>query len=97
MFLLKQLILASTIFILSKSLKLVAANNTVDREMFAVKKFSPLAQVAKILRAKICLRRIIRVTLPAVAKIKHAEIYHAKKKERENFPIYGSYNKVQYI
>ena len=33
--------------------------------------------------------RIIRVTLPAVAKIKHAEIYHAKKKERENFPIYG--------
>ena len=26
---------------------------TVDREMFAVKKFSPLAQVAKILRAKI--------------------------------------------
>ena len=52
--------------------------------MFAVKKFSPLAQVAKI-----CLRRIIRVTLPAVAKIKHAEIYHAKKKERENFPIYG--------
>ena len=61
----------------------------VDREMFAVKKFSPLAQVAKILRAKICLRRIIRVTLPAVAKIKHLEIYHAKKKERENFPIYG--------
>ena len=58
--------------------------NTVDREMFAVKKFSPLAQVAKI-----CLRRIIRVTLPAVAKIKHAEIYHAKKKEREHFPIYG--------
>ena len=37
------------------------------------------------------------LTLPAVAKIKHAEIYHAKKKERENFPIYGSYNKVQYI
>ena len=65
--------------------------NTVDREMFAVKIFSPLAQVAKILRAKICLRRIIRVTLPAVAKIKHAEIYHAKKKERENFPIYGIY------
>ena len=59
--------------------------------MFAVKKFSPLTQVAKILRAKICLRRIIRVTLPAVAKIKHAEIYHAKKKERENFPIYGIY------
>ena len=27
--------------------------NTVDREMFAVKKFSQLAQVAKILRAKI--------------------------------------------
>ena len=27
--------------------------HTVDREMFAVKKFSPLAQVAKILRAKI--------------------------------------------
>ena len=26
---------------------------TVDREMFAVKKFSPLVQVAKILRAKI--------------------------------------------
>ena len=25
-----------------------------------------------------------------MAKIKHAEIYHAKKKERENFPIYGS-------
>ena len=24
-----------------------------------------------------------------MAKIKHAEIYHAKKKERENFPIYG--------
>ena len=62
--------------------------STVDREMFAVKKFSPLAQVAKI-----CLRRTIRVTLPAVAKIKHAEIYHAKKKERENFPIYGI-NKV---
>ena len=39
---------------------------------------------------KICLRRIIRVTLPAVANIKHAEIYHAKKKERENFPIYGT-------
>ena len=57
--------------------------------MFAIKKCSPLAQVAKILRTKICLRRIIRVTLPAVAKIKHAEIYHAKKKERENFPIYG--------
>ena len=57
------------------------------------KKFSPLVQVAKILRAKICLRRIIRVTLPAVAKIKHAEIYHVKKKERENFPIYG----IQYI
>ena len=57
--------------------------------MFAVKIFSPLAQVAKIYRAKICLRRIIRVTLPAVAKIKHAEIYHAKKKERKNFPIYG--------
>ena len=36
--------------------------------------------MAKILRAKICLHRIIRVTLPAVAKIKHAEIYHAKKK-----------------
>ena len=64
--------------------------NTVDREMFAVKKFSPLAQVAKIQRAKIYLRRIITVTLPAVAKIKHAEIYHAEKKERENFPIYGS-------
>ena len=47
--------------------------------------------MAKILRAKICPRRIIRVTLPAVAKIKHAEIYHAKKKERENFPIYGIY------
>ena len=27
--------------------------NTVDREMFAVKKFSPLSQVAKIYRAKI--------------------------------------------
>ena len=53
---------------------------TVDREMFAENFFSPLAQVAKILRAKICLRRIIRVTLPAVVKIKHAEIYHAKKK-----------------
>ena len=65
-------------------------NHTVDREMFAVKNFSPLAQVAKILRAKICLRRIIRVTLPAVAKIEHVEIYHAKKKESENFPIYGS-------
>ena len=26
--------------------------NTVDREMFAVKKFAALAQVAKILRAK---------------------------------------------
>ena len=64
--------------------------HTVDREMFAVKNFSPLAQVAKILCAKICLRRIIRVTLPAVAKIKHAEIYHAKKKECENFPIYGN-------
>ena len=60
--------------------------------MFAVKKCSPLTQVAKILRAKICLRRIIRVTLPAVAKIKRAEIYHAKKKERENFPIYGMCN-----
>ena len=24
-----------------------------------------------------------------MAKIKHAEINHAKKKERENFPIYG--------
>ena len=64
--------------------------------MFVVKNFSPLAQVAKNLRAKICLRRIIRVTLPAVAKIKHAEIYHVKKNERENFPIYGitvvSYN-----
>ena len=28
-------------------------SHTVDREMFGVKKFSPLAQVAKILRAKI--------------------------------------------
>ena len=31
----------------------VSVRYTVDREMFAVKKFSPLAQVAKILRAKI--------------------------------------------
>ena len=30
--------------------------------------------------------------LPPVAKIKHAEINHAKKNERENFPIYGSIN-----
>ena len=50
--------------------------------------------MAKILRAKICLRRIIRVTLPAVAKIKHVEIYHAKKKEREHFPIYGTCNDI---
>ena len=28
-------------------------SNTVDREMFAVKKFSPLGHVAKILRANI--------------------------------------------
>ena len=31
----------------------IVRQHTVDREMFAVKKFSPLAQVAKILRAKI--------------------------------------------
>ena len=70
--------------------------NTVDREMFAVKKFSPLAQVAKILRAKISRAQTARAIFarlifaaPSVAKIKHAENNHAKKKERENFPIYG--------
>ena len=31
-----------------------------------------------------------------MAKIKHAEIYHAKKKERENFPIYGIFFKLKY-
>ena len=71
---------------------------TVDREMFAVKKFSPLSQVAKIYRAKISRAQTARAIFArlifatsVVAKIKHAEIYHAKKKERENFPIYGIY------
>ena len=73
---------------------------TVDREMFAVKIFSPLAQVAKILRAKICLRRIIRVTLPAVAKMKHAEIYHAKKNakfSRSTVVLLNYYSTVKII
>ena len=43
--------------------------NTVDREIFTVKNFSPLGHEAK---------------------IKRTNISYAKKKLRENFPIYGS-------
>ena len=41
------------IYSISGILRVLTISYTVDREMFAVKKFSPLAQVAKILRAKI--------------------------------------------
>ena len=53
--------------------------SSVDREIFAVKILSPVALAAKI------------VTRPFhAAKVKRANISYAKKKLRENFPIYGT-------
>ena len=66
--------------------------------MFAVKNFSPLVQVAKIYHAKKKNAKISRSTVDremfAVKKRRwrkflRMEIYHAEKKEREHFPIYG--------
>ena len=50
-----------------------AIHNTVDREIFAVKKFSPVAWVAKIKHAKI--KYTLRASLRnrQAAKIKRAE------------------------
>ena len=74
--------------------------------MVAVKKFSAPVQVAKIEREKISraqTARALRVCFRAFNfrrfrrwRKLNAEIYHAKIKERENFPIYGIYYNIFY-
>ena len=56
---------------------------TTDREILAVKTFSPVAKVAKIKRVKFFL------LIGHVAKIKHANTSYVEKMLCENFPIYG--------
>ena len=64
--------------------------NTVDREIFAVKKFSPVAQAANGVKIKRVYISYTKNTV--VAKINCVNISYVKKKLRENFPIYGSYS-----
>ena len=48
--------------------------HTVDREIFVIKNFSPVAWVAKIKRAKVLSRYTHNVNRGQVAKIKRAKI-----------------------
>ena len=62
---------------------------TVDWEIFAVKKFSPVAWAAKIERTKIKYRICASLRNRQAAKIKRAKINNMNYFYRENFPIYG--------
>ena len=77
--------------------KAVYLFSTQDREIFTVKKFSPVAKVAKIKCVKISYAHALFLPLGHAAKIKCANISYVKKKLRKNFPTYGSTQDQIYV
>ena len=77
--------------------KAVYLFSTQDREIFAVKNFSPVAKVAKIKCVKISYAHALFLPLGHAAKIKCTNISYVKKKLRENFPSYGSTQDQIYV